>query len=216
MCLLAFILYVSVCIPLRVGFSLPVEPWNAWFIVDIVADLFFLVDMILNFRTGFFDDFGVLQSNGRRIVKNYVGWSTHQPFWDSYEETAVWPCCATKQLPSDNLPELQRIAERRGVDLTYEELLEYPEGERKDKVAGEIVEKLKSHKSWCRKRCGGGVCGGLAAWTTNLMMCPVRGEILSNNLKAVTQPLNASFPQPEVYCFRGQAGFSLMPSVASR
>jgi len=68
--LMFFILYVAFCIPLRIGFDLQVQPWNAWFITDIIADACFLLDLIFNFRTGFSDSFNVMQSDGRSMAKN--------------------------------------------------------------------------------------------------------------------------------------------------
>jgi hypothetical protein len=65
-----FILYVAFCIPLRIGFDLQVQPGNAWFIMDIIADVCFVLDLIFNFRTGFSDGFNVMQSDGRSMVKN--------------------------------------------------------------------------------------------------------------------------------------------------
>eukprot|EP01043_Picozoa_sp_COSAG02_P077723 COSAG02_NODE_17160_length_1024_cov_1.265946_1_plen_121_part_10 len=57
--LLILIFYVALCVPLRIGFDIFVEPWNAWFVVDLIADLTFCVDVFLNFFTGYTDSIGL-------------------------------------------------------------------------------------------------------------------------------------------------------------
>jgi CRP-like cAMP-binding protein len=80
MWLLVLIFYVSICVPLRIGFDLIVEPWNAWFVVDLIADLSFAVDLVLNFITGYMDSFGLRVSNGRDVALNYLGWGPQRAF----------------------------------------------------------------------------------------------------------------------------------------
>jgi hypothetical protein len=109
--LMLFILYVAFCIPLRIGFDLEVKPFNAWFIIDIFADVAFLLDLFFNFRTGFSDGFNVMQSDGLSMAKHYIGWPVEDPFW-------THRFGLTKEiLQGKTSDELRRVAQRCGISL---------------------------------------------------------------------------------------------------
>lgn len=69
------LLYVSVTVPLRAGFELTVELWTFAFFWDLLIDLFFVVDIFLNFRTAFYTSNGVREDRPKKIAENYLrGW----------------------------------------------------------------------------------------------------------------------------------------------
>lgn len=47
--LLFLILYVTFFIPLRIGFQVAIEPGEFWWWIDLITDLSFFVDILLNF-----------------------------------------------------------------------------------------------------------------------------------------------------------------------
>lgn len=67
--------YVSITVPLRAGFELHVELWTFAFFWDLMVDVFFIVDIFLNFRTAFYTSNGVREDRLRKIAENYIrGW----------------------------------------------------------------------------------------------------------------------------------------------
>ncbi|TYZ61562.1 hypothetical protein PybrP1_010121 [[Pythium] brassicae (nom. inval.)] len=67
------ILYSIVVVPLRLGFSY--DAVGGWFVLELVIDGFFFVDIFLSFRTAFVNDEKVLVYNARAIRRKYVrGW----------------------------------------------------------------------------------------------------------------------------------------------
>jgi len=69
----ALIFYSVLIIPYRFGFS--VDPDAASRATDVVVDLFFFADMIANFRCGFLDNDGAINTLWVDIRKNYLrGW----------------------------------------------------------------------------------------------------------------------------------------------
>jgi CRP-like cAMP-binding protein len=65
------LLYLVVSLPLRMGFELDPLPNSAehWF--ERSLDIFFCVDILVNFRTGFVDENGRLQMGGMVVARNY-------------------------------------------------------------------------------------------------------------------------------------------------
>jgi hypothetical protein len=70
------LLYISVVLPLRLAFAVEVGPRDPGFWADLVADCFFAVDLVLNFRTAYHDAVtGVREERPRKIAANYLaGW----------------------------------------------------------------------------------------------------------------------------------------------
>eukprot|EP01052_Picozoa_sp_SAG31_P024262 SAG31_NODE_2053_length_6551_cov_7.496125_2_plen_178_part_00 len=65
----------ALIVPLRVGFSINVEPFDPYFFFDVFTDAYFLIDIVLNFRTAYYDARGNLIFIRREIAWNYVkGW----------------------------------------------------------------------------------------------------------------------------------------------
>jgi hypothetical protein len=67
--------YVAAVIPYRIGFSHDTEPGDIGFVVDVFVDLFFIVDIYLNFRTALWNQHGTLTFEPKGIAKQYMkGW----------------------------------------------------------------------------------------------------------------------------------------------
>lgn len=72
---IVFLLYVSVTVPYRACFEVEVELFSFTWFWDTMIDIYFICDMILNFRTAYVDSKGVREVNPKTIAKNYVtGW----------------------------------------------------------------------------------------------------------------------------------------------
>ena len=65
------LLYVAVVTPTRVGYDIPVPAYSGEFWWEAVVDLYFWLDIILNFRTAVFDERGELVIEGAEIRRQY-------------------------------------------------------------------------------------------------------------------------------------------------
>jgi Ca2+-binding EF-hand superfamily protein len=66
------LLYLLIVLPVRLSFGIDV-PFNSfgfWF--DVGVDVYFLSDIFVNFRTGFYDQRGMLVINQDEITRNYL------------------------------------------------------------------------------------------------------------------------------------------------
>lgn len=73
--IVCLLLYIAVLIPIRIGFFVEVKPGEAGFAVDVVTDVFFAADIVMNFRTGLISQTGVLISDGATLAYHYLkGW----------------------------------------------------------------------------------------------------------------------------------------------
>jgi hypothetical protein len=71
------LVYVTITVPLRVCFGVEIELWSFSFFVEATVDLFFIIDVVLNFRTPFFDRHGFREDRPKEIAKQYIrGWFT--------------------------------------------------------------------------------------------------------------------------------------------
>eukprot|EP01052_Picozoa_sp_SAG31_P021052 SAG31_NODE_1609_length_7753_cov_12.390253_6_plen_172_part_00 len=62
-------------IPLRTCFDVEVKVWSVSFFVDNIVDIFFIVDLVLNFRLAYRDDLGRMVVEPSEISKHYLrGW----------------------------------------------------------------------------------------------------------------------------------------------
>ena len=68
--IILLVVYNAVSIPLEIGFEYATHP--AQFAVDVVVDLFFISDIIINFRTAYHKDDGELQLDTRAIALSYA------------------------------------------------------------------------------------------------------------------------------------------------
>jgi hypothetical protein len=70
-CFLALLILYSVAVvPYRLAFEVPAE--GAWFVLELCMDFMFLVDIVLNFNTAFYNKHDQLVRNRAEIVKHYL------------------------------------------------------------------------------------------------------------------------------------------------
>jgi hypothetical protein len=69
---LFLLLYVAIMVPYRECFDDPVELNSAGFVVEVLIDSYFLLDICLNFITGYYDRAGTLVIDRKMIAKNYM------------------------------------------------------------------------------------------------------------------------------------------------
>eukprot|EP01046_Picozoa_sp_COSAG06_P031131 COSAG06_NODE_3005_length_5969_cov_6.252300_2_plen_643_part_00 len=70
--IVVLLLYVAVLIPVRIGFFIEVEPGDVGFAMDVFVDMVFVLDILLNFRTGVIAPSGVLISDGPTLAWHYL------------------------------------------------------------------------------------------------------------------------------------------------
>lgn len=64
--------YVAFAVPYRLGFHHPVELWSGWFWFDACVDCYFLSDILISFRTAYFNSLGELVVQKEDIRRNYL------------------------------------------------------------------------------------------------------------------------------------------------
>lgn len=63
----------AILVPLRAGFDqIDGESPKFWFTFDLISDLYFWFDMVLNFRTAYFDSQQKLVHNDKKVAWNYA------------------------------------------------------------------------------------------------------------------------------------------------
>eukprot|EP00736_Rhodelphis_marinus_P013098 Rmarinus@m.20171 len=71
-CLQVFLLlYISLVVPLRFGFVDEPEPDSVPFVIDVFVDLFFVIDIIIRFRTAYVENFRVV-TDPQKIARAYT------------------------------------------------------------------------------------------------------------------------------------------------
>ena len=81
----AILLYVALVVPFRVGYRQPAE--GPWYVVDLLFDIYFYVDVVLNFLTGYVDP-----DDEERVV--YEPWAIAREYartWLSIDIVACLP-----------------------------------------------------------------------------------------------------------------------------
>ena len=66
------LLYLLITVPLRVAFDVTIEIGTAAFWFDVFVDLYFIVDIVFNFRTAYFDKRGIIVIDRTMIAKEYA------------------------------------------------------------------------------------------------------------------------------------------------
>jgi hypothetical protein len=61
------LIYLSIALPLDIAFS-PGIPWQ----LEVATDVFFCVDLFMNFRSGYFDEDGTLIMDPWKVARNYA------------------------------------------------------------------------------------------------------------------------------------------------
>lgn len=68
-------MYIAVIVPYRIGFDDNVKLWSFFFFFDLSIDIYFVVDLCLNFRTAVITMEGVILCTPTEIADNYMrGW----------------------------------------------------------------------------------------------------------------------------------------------
>ena len=71
------LLYVSIIVPLRSGFDIETPLWSFGFFFDMVVDIYFLADIVINFRTAVYLRDGTREERIEHIATHYLrGWFT--------------------------------------------------------------------------------------------------------------------------------------------
>lgn len=69
------LLYVALLVPMRTGFAIELEPLTPEWWLELAVDVYFILDLVLNFMTSFFDHDAVLVRAPREIAVHYAkGW----------------------------------------------------------------------------------------------------------------------------------------------
>ena len=67
-----FLCYISIFVPLRVCFDIDVPVGSLSFWIDSLVDVYFIVDLFLQFRTSFERDDGLMEDDARAIAEKYL------------------------------------------------------------------------------------------------------------------------------------------------
>ena len=65
------IVYQSIMLPMRISFEMATADWL--FYLEVCIDIMFMMDIVLNFNTGFYNK-GQLIMSRSRIIREYVSW----------------------------------------------------------------------------------------------------------------------------------------------
>jgi hypothetical protein len=77
MLMLPMMLVIAITVPFRIGFDIDVEIGTFGFWLDAIIDLYFLVDIVVNFRTAYFNSNGVIVTDAQKIATKYLkSWFT--------------------------------------------------------------------------------------------------------------------------------------------
>lgn len=119
--------YVCVAVPYQSGFGISPDAWTGWWWFEVGIDLYFVVDILLNFRTPVIDNAGTLICGGKVMAMHYIkGWflidvvacaSMLQYLYLNDDEAAggVKSAKAAKALRMMRLAKLLRVARMKRV-----------------------------------------------------------------------------------------------------
>jgi hypothetical protein len=68
---IVLLIYVAFSVPYRTGFSDGVKLWSGWFWFDLLVDLYFVSDLVVSFKTAFYNGAGELVVDQKEIRQNY-------------------------------------------------------------------------------------------------------------------------------------------------
>ena len=68
----AAIVFVLIGVPLRIGFNINVRPDQPFFYVEAGIDVFFILDLLLNFRTAYVLEDGLVEDSPKYIAAHYL------------------------------------------------------------------------------------------------------------------------------------------------
>ena len=72
MIMLPFFFVIAIVVPYRIGFDIEVPFGSFGFWLDAGIDLYFAIDIFVNFRTAFYDGSGKLVTDNKSIAKQYL------------------------------------------------------------------------------------------------------------------------------------------------
>ena len=76
----------AILVPLRAGFDqIDGDSPKFWFTFDLISDLYFWFDMVLNFRTAYFDSQQKLVHNDKKVAWNYATGAQCASCWASFD-----------------------------------------------------------------------------------------------------------------------------------
>lgn len=94
-----FIIYQAIEVPFRICFNVPLA--GIWNIIEFIITVSFMLDILLNFNTGFYSR-GSLIMNRKEIFKNYIkGWFWVD-FFSTFPYTWILDGALSNELSSDN------------------------------------------------------------------------------------------------------------------
>ncbi len=70
--MLPFFFVIAIVVPYRIGFDIPVPFGSFGFWLDALIDVYFAVDIVVNFRTAYYDGSGKLVTDLRMVAKKYL------------------------------------------------------------------------------------------------------------------------------------------------
>lgn len=74
MIIIIFLVYAGTLMPFKIAF-LDYNTRDPWYVLDLVADFIFLIDVFVNCFSAFYDDDGKLVTNNKKIFMIYFrGW----------------------------------------------------------------------------------------------------------------------------------------------
>ena len=83
------VVYVAIIVPYRLGFSVDVEFLSfPFFYIDLVVDIYFIVDIVIAMRTAYYNKVGELIVSEEEIQRNYI-WTP--PYWFFIDVAACFP-----------------------------------------------------------------------------------------------------------------------------
>ena len=88
-----FVLWTAIMLPVTIAFVHSEERWGWWVMIDTLADVFFIIDVILNFRAVYLDTWGAMITEASKIGSHYIfgsdgagiGW-----FWIDFPAAVPW------------------------------------------------------------------------------------------------------------------------------
>ena len=67
-----FLLYVAITVPFYAGFDIDFDQCHPMWYIELIVDLYFIIDLGLNFRTAYVDKNGVREDRPRRIAIEFI------------------------------------------------------------------------------------------------------------------------------------------------
>eukprot|EP01052_Picozoa_sp_SAG31_P031834 SAG31_NODE_3420_length_4297_cov_4.123294_4_plen_306_part_00 len=66
------LIYIAIVVPFRLGFDQPTKPWQVSFVLDILIDIYFWTDLIMNFRTAVYTTDGEVVVSPQKVARLYL------------------------------------------------------------------------------------------------------------------------------------------------